>query len=109
MCHALDLVHTAGTGTLIVIEAAASSKSVHRLILTSSTGAVAPTRNPPSGALYTDKDWNSEATLETAAYQYSKVDILLLVHHRCSAPSIAKRWSVNLVVRCTADLHFIDD
>ena len=35
--------------------------------------AVVKTKGGPSGSLYTEEDWNDEATVETNGYRFSKV------------------------------------
>ena len=37
-------------------------------------------KGPASGSLYTDEDWNDEATLTDSAYSYSKVTALRAQH-----------------------------
>ncbi|MBL4757745.1 MAG: NAD-dependent epimerase/dehydratase family protein [Rhizobiales bacterium] len=65
-----DLVAPAVNGTLSMLTAAAKSKRVRRVILTSSMAAVT---DEPDGRLLTEADWNNESSLTRNPYFYSKV------------------------------------
>lgn len=66
-----DLVDPAVKGTLNVLKACAKSKTVKRVVLTSSMAAM--TDEPQEGYVYTEKDWNEKSNLERNPYYYSKV------------------------------------
>jgi dihydroflavonol-4-reductase len=66
-----DLVDPAVRGTLSMLEAAAKSKRVKRVILTSSMAAIT---DQPDGRLLTEDDWNSESSLTRNPYYFSKAE-----------------------------------
>jgi nucleoside-diphosphate-sugar epimerase len=66
-----DLVDPAVNGTKNVINEAFKSKTVERVVVTSSTASVIGNRE--SGHIYTDKDFNDTVTIETQPYMFSKV------------------------------------
>lgn len=69
-----ELVDAAVNGTVNVLTTAFAEPSVERIIVTSSIAAVR--RFVPEGAtkvVFSETDWNSSATMETAAYPFSKV------------------------------------
>lgn len=56
-----------------------------------------PQKGPVNGSLYTEEDWNTESTLETAPYPFSKV---WLASDRLSPGPIAKDgWGMNVKQR----------
>ena len=67
-----ELVDPAVSGTVHVIESALSVETVKKIVVTSSCAAA---RRPDLDASHvvTEKDWNDAATLESAAFAYSKV------------------------------------
>ncbi|MBX9881489.1 MAG: NAD-dependent epimerase/dehydratase family protein [Sphingomonas sp.] len=65
-----DLVDPAVQGTLAVLEAAAKSPRVKRVVLTSSMAAV--TDEPPTDRALTEGDWNTRSTLRRNPYYLSK-------------------------------------
>jgi dihydroflavonol-4-reductase len=65
-----DLVDPALQGTLNVLQAAAASPGVRRVVLTSSFVAV--TDGPRTGYVFTEADWNTDSTLLRNTYSYSK-------------------------------------
>ena len=67
-----QLVDPALNGTVQVIESALSVETVKKIVLTSSCAAARRPELGPSHVV-TEKDWNDGATLETAAFAYSKV------------------------------------
>ncbi len=64
-----DLVDPAVKGTLSMLRAAATSKRVKRVILTSSMAAIT---DEPDGRVLTEADWNSQSSLKRNPYYYSK-------------------------------------
>ena len=70
-----DKIYLAGTST--VIKAAAKQKSVKRIVITSSIAAIMTSKDmyPKEGEVYDDKTFNTHDTVETSAYQASKVSI----------------------------------
>jgi dihydroflavonol-4-reductase len=64
-----DLIDPAVKGTISVLEAAARSHSVARVVLTSSFAAI---QGPPEGRVFTEADWNTEASIDFQPYNYSK-------------------------------------
>jgi len=64
-----DLVDPAVYGTLRVLRACDTAGTVRRLVLTSSYAAIT---GPPEDHVFTEEDWNTEATLEFTSYAYSK-------------------------------------
>ncbi len=66
-----DLITPALTGTLIVLHAAKKVDTIKRVVFTSSVVAV--TDKGAVGKLFTEADWNTEATLERDPYPLSKV------------------------------------
>ena len=65
------------TGATGVLKAAGKSKSVKRVVMTSSVAAVTPKHIPtPKDGVYSDESWNEYDTLDTAPYFKSKVDHL---------------------------------
>eukprot|EP01080_Neovahlkampfia_damariscottae_P010140 gene10140-2559_t len=66
-----DLVEPAINGTKNVISEAFNSKTVQRVIVTSSMASVCGDRPPEHK--YTEKDWNDTAVIEKSPYPYSKV------------------------------------
>lgn len=71
-----DLLDPAVKGTTTVIKSAIKSKdSIKRVVLTSSVAAIMKTKKGPgNGKLYTDEDWNDEATLTEGSYPFSKTE-----------------------------------
>jgi dihydroflavonol-4-reductase len=65
-----DLVDPAVRGTLTVLDAAARSRSVARVVLTSSMAAV--TDEPDPRRVLTEDDWNTMSSLTRNPYYYSK-------------------------------------
>jgi len=65
-----DLVDPAVRGTLTVLEAAARSRSVARVVITSSMAAV--TDEPDANRVLTEADWNRSSSLTRNPYYYSK-------------------------------------
>jgi dihydroflavonol-4-reductase len=65
-----DLIDPAVNGTVSVLEAAAGARSVVRVVLTSSFAAI---QGPPGGRVFTEDDWNTEASVDFQSYNYSKV------------------------------------
>eukprot|EP01133_Synstelium_polycarpum_P016870 gene16870-20059_t len=70
-----DMVRPAVNGTLRVLEACALIDSIKHVVVTSSGGAVINTLNPKliPKEVYNDDDWNTESTIDTTPYFYSKV------------------------------------
>jgi dihydroflavonol-4-reductase len=66
-----DLVDPAVKGTLSMLEAAAASARVKRVIQTSSMAAVT---DEPDGRVLTEEDWNDKSTLTRNAYSFSKAE-----------------------------------
>jgi dihydroflavonol-4-reductase len=64
-----DLVDPAVEGTLSMLRAAANSKRVKRVVLTSSMAAIT---DEPDGRLLTEKDWNTQSSLSRNPYYFSK-------------------------------------
>lgn len=64
-----DLVEPAVEGTLSMLRAAARSKRVRRMILTSSMAAIT---DEPDGRTFTEADWNTQSSLARNPYHYSK-------------------------------------
>lgn len=64
-----DLVDPAVNGTLSVLESAAATPSVKRIVLTSSFAAIS---NGPRREPYDESDWNTTSTLDRGPYAYSK-------------------------------------
>lgn len=64
-----DLVDPALNGTLSVLESAASTPSIKRVVLTSSFAAISG--GPRTGS-FDESDWNTRSTLEDGPYAYSK-------------------------------------
>ncbi|MCI0543559.1 MAG: aldehyde reductase [Actinobacteria bacterium] len=64
-----DLVDPAVKGTLSVLESAARTPTVRRVVLTSSFVAM---QGPPEGKVFSEADWNTVASLGYQAYDYSK-------------------------------------
>jgi dihydroflavonol-4-reductase len=65
-----NLVDPALIGTTNLLESCMKSKSVRRVILTSSIAAI--TDQPESGKSFTEEDWNTMSSLNRQPYQYSK-------------------------------------
>lgn len=65
-----DLVDPAVKGTRNVLQAAARSSSVKRVIVTSSMAAI--TDEPESDHVFTEEDWNTRSSLERNPYYFSK-------------------------------------
>ncbi len=65
-----DLVEPAVSGTRHILEAAAKSATVKRVVLTSSMAAV--TDEPEEDHVLTEADWNTKSSLERNPYYYSK-------------------------------------
>lgn len=72
-----DLVEPAVKGTLSMLEAAAASPTVKRVVLTSSMAAV--TDEPPAHVL-TEDDWNTSSSLTRNPYYFSKVQAERAAH-----------------------------
>ncbi|MEQ9434234.1 MAG: L-dopachrome tautomerase-related protein [Hyphomonas sp.] len=66
-----DLIEPALRGTLSMLEAAAKSNRVKRVILTSSMAAIT---DEPDGRVLTEDDWNTESSLTRNAYYFSKAE-----------------------------------
>jgi nucleoside-diphosphate-sugar epimerase len=67
-----EIVDPAVNGTLNVLKAAEKTRTVKRVVMTSSIVAIAPSRNPQrAGYILSESDWNTDATLETP-YALSK-------------------------------------
>lgn len=64
-----DLVDPAVEGTLSMLRAAAKSKRVKRVVLTSSVAAIT---DEPDGRLLTEADWNTSSSLSRNPYYFSK-------------------------------------
>ena len=64
-----DLVDPAVQGTLSVLESAAKTTAVKRVVLTSSFAAVS---GGAKDGIWTEKDWNTTSSLDSGAYAYSK-------------------------------------
>lgn len=64
-----DLVDPAVNGTLSMLKAAAKSKTVKRVVLTSSVAAIT---DEPDGKVLTEADWNTGSSLTRNPYYYSK-------------------------------------
>ena len=64
-----DLVDPAVNGTLSMLKAAAKSKTVKRVVLTSSVAAIT---DEPDGQVLTEADWNTRSSLTRNPYYYSK-------------------------------------
>lgn len=67
-----DIVDVAVDGTRNVLRSAVASRTVERVVLTSSVAAVAA-QEGPGKPLYTENDWNESATLRSDAYATAKV------------------------------------
>jgi dihydroflavonol-4-reductase len=65
-----DLVGPAVMGTLSLLRAAAKSKRVKRVVLTSSMAAIT---DEPDGRVLTENDWNTGSSLTRNPYYFSKV------------------------------------
>jgi len=65
-----DLVDPAVKGTLNVLQSAKKVKTVKRIVVTSSLGAVATMKSMPY--VFTEADWNLESSLTVEPYRYSK-------------------------------------
>ncbi len=66
----VDLIDPAVIGTTTILESCIKSKSIKRLIFTSSIAAI--TDEPNSEKVFTEKDWNTMSSLDRQPYQYSK-------------------------------------
>jgi dihydroflavonol-4-reductase len=66
-----DLVDPAVKGTLSMLEAAAKSARVKRVVQTSSMAAIT---DEPDGRVLTEDDWNDKSTLTRNAYYFSKAE-----------------------------------
>lgn len=64
-----DLVDPAVNGTLSVLESAAASPDVKRVVLTSSFAAIS---NGPRSEPYDESDWNTTDSLDRGPYAFSK-------------------------------------
>ena len=64
-----DLVEPAVRGTLSMLEAAAKSPRVRRVVVTSSMAAVT---DEPENRVLTEADWNTKSSLKRNPYYYSK-------------------------------------
>lgn len=67
-----DLVQPAVNGTLGVLETAAASGSVERVVLTSSMAAISD--EPRDGHVFTEADWNTASSLTRNPYYFSKAE-----------------------------------
>lgn len=65
-----DLVTPAEMGTLNILRQAARTKTVKRVVLTSSMAAIT---DEPDGRVLTEDDWNEHSTLRRNPYYFSKV------------------------------------
>ncbi len=65
-----DLVDPAVNGAVNFLHAAHASKTVKRVVMTSSMAAV--TENPVTGHVFTEADWNTASSLTRNPYYYSK-------------------------------------
>jgi dihydroflavonol-4-reductase len=66
-----ELVDPAVKGTLHVLEAAAATPSVKRVVLTSSMAAVT---DEPDGRVLTEADWNTKSSLTRNPYYFAKAE-----------------------------------
>ncbi|MCC6927063.1 NAD-dependent epimerase/dehydratase family protein [Novosphingobium sp.] len=66
-----DLVDPAVNGTLAMLEAAAASTQVRRVVVTSSMAAIT---DEPDGRILTEADWNTKSSLSRNPYYFSKVE-----------------------------------
>jgi dihydroflavonol-4-reductase len=64
-----DLVDPAVNGTVSMLKAAAKSKTVKRVVLTSSMAAIT---DEPDGRVLTEADWNTQSSLTRNPYYFSK-------------------------------------
>jgi hypothetical protein len=73
-----QFTNVGGAGAKTVLRAAAAAK-VKRVVFTSSVvtlyNAVKATSKKPDGSLYGPDDWNTESTVESNCYLYSKVEV----------------------------------
>jgi len=67
-----DLVEPALHGTVNVLKSVDRAGTVKRVVLTSSVAAVAGKSKMKDGYFFTEQDWNTDGTIETEAYRYSK-------------------------------------
>jgi len=68
-----EFVDIAVSGTLSALEAAKKSKTVKRVVVTSSVASIYPTKSKiASGEAYGIDDWNEMATQDYCTYAYSK-------------------------------------
>lgn len=67
-----EIVDVAVDGAVNVVKAAMASRSIERIVTTSSVAAVTPEEKPVE-TLFTEADWNDSATIKTDAYATSKV------------------------------------
>jgi dihydroflavonol-4-reductase len=65
-----DLVDPAVSGAVNFLHAAHASKTVKRVVMTSSMAAV--TEHPVTGHVFTEADWNTKSSLTRSPYYYSK-------------------------------------
>jgi len=88
-----QLVDPAVNGTLNVLRAALKSKTVKRVVVTSSMAAIYTGRAPADPLRrYTESDWNLESSLTDDAYRYSK--------------RLAEQAAWNFVKEHSEGLHF---
>jgi dihydroflavonol-4-reductase len=66
-----ELVDPAVKGTLAVLEAAAATPTVKRIVLTSSMAAVT---DEPDGRVLTEADWNTRSSLTRNPYYFAKAE-----------------------------------
>jgi dihydroflavonol-4-reductase len=66
-----ELVDPAVEGTLQVLQAAAATPSVQRVVLTSSMAAVT---DEPDGRVLTEADWNTKSSLARNPYYFAKAE-----------------------------------
>ncbi|KAK9810012.1 hypothetical protein WJX72_003318 [[Myrmecia] bisecta] len=70
-----ELVDPAVNGTRNVLNAAGKSKSVQRVVVTSSFAAIVrPKAGPSNGKVFTEEDWNDESSLDNGPYRLSKTE-----------------------------------
>mmetsp|Transcript_15165 Transcript_15165/g.52697 ORF Transcript_15165/g.52697 Transcript_15165/m.52697 type:complete len:333 (-) Transcript_15165:128-1126(-) len=70
-----DLVDPAVKGTLNVLRSAKKAGTVRRVVVTSSCAAVAPNKPPEDPEyVFTEDDWNDDASLTEAPYRFSKAE-----------------------------------
>ncbi len=84
-----DLVDPAVQGTVSMLQAAARSPRVKRVVLTSSMAAVT---DEPDGRVLTEADWNTKSTLTRNPYYFSKTQAERAAWDSWNAKSPASIW-----------------